>query len=295
MVKPIDQLVNELPTSGMTVSVLHALESLVLGRWQNWVGFENTIKQVAMEEDPALIRQIGERAIYLYNDKSQGYQRAQWLYEMVDSASRAAGTSVLANTASKNISVLGSLANLTPKPEKSQSIDLSIKLAVEIAAFCQIQGIPGDSIDYFVEALRDYHVEALTRMEALVCFDGLVPLGSDFILKTSRTIDQLRSVDLNENPVFRSVSSLIPGTGLDGQLGFIRRSLHGVERWMGNLVSSYCLTPEKVANILQRVIEIPSDKSNYLGVFLDATTNYYRHTGTQTVARCLIERAMGEI
>jgi len=45
------------------------------------VGFENTIRTVTGETDESLIQQIGERAIYLYNDRSQGYQRAMWLYK----------------------------------------------------------------------------------------------------------------------------------------------------------------------------------------------------------------------
>ena len=35
----------------------------------------------------------------------------------------------------------------------------------------------------FLGALGDYSGESLMRMAALVCFDGLVPLGPDFIQK----------------------------------------------------------------------------------------------------------------
>jgi hypothetical protein len=46
---------------------------------------------------------------------------------------------------------------------------------------------------------------------------------------------------------------------------------------------------------MQRFVEITDDKLDYLGAFLDVTTNYYEHTGTQTLARRLIERAAAEI
>jgi hypothetical protein len=295
VVKPIQKLVDELPTGGITVSALRALDFVVPGQWQNLVGFENTIKAVTMEEDPALIQQIGERAIYLYNDDSQGYQRAQWLYETVDSAASALGAAALANKVGENISFLGFLSNLTPKPEKAQSIDLSIKLVVEVVAFCQINGIPGDSIGDFVSALADYGGESLMRMAALVCFDGLIPLGPDFILKAGSTIGNLNPSDLTDNPVFKSVSSLIPGGSPAGQLGFIGQSFDNVKGWMGDFVSSRNLTPEKVVNNLQNFVEISKDKLDYLGAFLDVTTNYYTHTGTQTLARRLIERAVAEI
>jgi len=64
--------------------MLRALDFVAPGQWQNLVGFENTIRTVTGETDESLIQQIGERAIYLYNDRSQGYQRAMWLYQTVD-------------------------------------------------------------------------------------------------------------------------------------------------------------------------------------------------------------------
>lgn len=64
---------------------------------------------------------------------------------------------------------------------------------------------------------------------------------------------------------------------------------------MSNFVASKNLTPEKVANNLQGFIEVADDKLDYLGAFLDVSTNYYEHTGTQTLARRLIERAVAEI
>lgn len=295
MVKPIQKLVDELPTGGITVSALRALDFVVPGQWQNLVGFDNTIKAVTMEEDPALIQQIGERAIALYNDDSQGYQRAQWLYETVDMADSALGAAALANKVGENISFLGFLGNLTPKPEKAQSIDLSIKLVIEVVAFCQINGIPGDSLNDFISALADYGGASLIRMAALVCFDGLIPLGPDFILRAGNTINNLNPSDLTENPVFKSVSSLIPGGSPPGQLGFIQQSFDNVQGWMGNFVSSHQLTPETVVNNLQNFVEFSKDKLDYLGAFLDVTTNYYTHTGTQTLARYLIERAVAEI
>lgn len=64
---------------------------------------------------------------------------------------------------------------------------------------------------------------------------------------------------------------------------------------MSDLVASRDLTPQKVVNNLQRFVEVADDKLDYLGAFLDVTTNYYEHTGTQTLARRLIERAVAEI
>jgi len=87
--KPIQKLVDDLPTNNITISMLRSLDFVAPGQWQNVVGFENTIRTVTGETDESLIQQIGERAIYLYNDRSQGYQRAMWLYQTVDSTDAA--------------------------------------------------------------------------------------------------------------------------------------------------------------------------------------------------------------
>lgn len=295
MSKPIFELVDDLPTGGITVMSLRSLDFAVPGQWQNLVGFNNTIKAVTGETDEALIQQIGERAVQLFNDKSQGYQNALWLYQTVDSASGALGAAAMANKVGQDISFLGFLQNLTPKPEKAQSIDLCVKLVVELVAFCQINGIPGDSIGDFLAALGDYGGESLMRMAALVCFDGLVPLGPDFVLKGLSTLNGMSPTDLEHNTTFKGVKSLIPGGDSAGQLSFITSSMDSVKGWMTDFVSSRGLTPEQVVDNLTKFVEISKDKLDYLGAFLDMTSNYYTHTGTQTLARRLIERAVAEI
>lgn len=295
MSKPIFELVDELPTNNMTIFALRSLDFVVPGQWQNLVGFDNTIRTVTGETDEALIQQIGERAVHLYNDKSQGYQRALWLYQTVDTADRALGAAALANKVGDKIPLLGLLNRVTPKPDKAQTIDLTVKLVVELVAFCQINGIPGDSIGDFVASLGDYGGESLMRMAALVCFDGLIPLGPDFILKAQSVLGGLKPSDLEENQTFQRINDDIPGGNSAGKLSFIGESFGSVKGWMSNFVASRNLTPEKVVSNLQRFIEVSDDKLDYLGAFLDMSTNYYEHTGTQTLARRLIERAVAEI
>lgn len=295
MSKPIYEQVDQLPTGGMTVMALKSLDFLVPGQWQNLVGFDNTIRAVTGETDQSLIQQIGDRAVTLFNDKSQGYQRALWLYQTVDSASGALGAAALANKIGQDVSFLGVLRNLTPKPEKAQSIDLCVKLVVELVAFCQINGIPGDSISEFLAALGDYSGESLMRMAALVCFDGLIPLGADFALKGLSTIQQMAPTELDHNQTFQGVKDLIPGGNTAAQLGFITESFTSTQSWMDNFVAAHNLTPEKVVNNLTKFVAISKDKLDYLGAFMDMYVKYYEHTGVQTLARRLIERSVAEI
>ncbi|MDM9379655.1 hypothetical protein QUB80_02920 [Chlorogloeopsis sp. ULAP01] len=295
MSKPIFELVDELPTSNLTVSMLNSLDFVAPGEWQNVVGFVNTIKTVTGETDDSLIQAIGERAIYLYNDRSQGYQRAMWLYQTVDSTDKALGAAALANKVGEKIPLLGFLNAVTPKPDKAQTIDLCLKLVAELVAFCSINGIPGDSIGDFVASLGEYSGESLIRMVALVCVDGLIPLGPDFISKGISLINQTSPQELEQNSTFKSIQDAIPGNNPAGKLNFIGESFDSVKGWMSGLVASRNLTPQKVVHHLQNFVEVTDDKLDYLAAFLDVATNYYEHTGTQTLARRLIERAVAEI
>ncbi len=103
----------------------------------------------------------------------------------VDGTDKALGAAALANKVGESVSFLGFLDKLTPKPDKAQTIDLCLKLLAEVVGFCQINGIPGDSIGDFVAALGEYGKESMIRMAGLVCVDGLIPLGPDFIQKIS--------------------------------------------------------------------------------------------------------------
>lgn len=295
MSKSIVELVDELPTGGLTISMLKALDFVAPGEWQNTVGFVNTIKTVTGETDEDLIQQIGERAIYLYNDRSQGYQRALWLYQTVDGTDKALGAAALANKVGEKIPLLGFLNSITPKPDKAQTIDLCLKLVVEIVAFCQINGIPGDSIGDFVASLGEYSGESLMRMVALISVDGLIPLGPDFINKALSGLNQTNPQELEQNSTFKNIQDSIPGDNTAGKLNFIGESFDSVKGWMSGIVTSNNLTPQKVVGNLQSFIELADDKLDYLAAFLDVSTNYYEHTGTQTLARRLIERAVAEI
>lgn len=294
MSKKIYEKVDKLPKGGLTVMALKSLDTFIPGQWDNLVGFDNTIKAVTGETDPAMVQAIGERAIALFNDKSQGYQRALWLYESVDSASGMLGTAALANRIGQD-TFLGFLEKITPKPEKAQTLDLSVKLVTEVVAFCQINGIPGDSLGDFLSALGDYSSESLTRMAALVCFDGVVPLGAHFTDKTLTAIKGMGPSDLDHNNTFKGVKDEIPGNSTKGKLSFITESFESTKGWMDKFVASKGITQNKVVDNLTRVVDVSKDKLDYLGAFLDMSVKYYEHTGVQTLARRLIERAVAEL
>jgi hypothetical protein len=293
--KAIFELVDELPTGGLTVMALNSLDFILPGEWQNLVGFENTIRTVTGESDPGLIQAIGERAVYLYNEESQGYQTAMWIYNTVDAGANALGAAAMANQVGGDIGFLGFLQNVTPKAETAQTIDLGIKLVAEVVSFCQINGIPGDSIGDFLASLGDYSGESLMRMAALVCFDGLIPLGPDFIQKALGGLGNASPAELEGNQSFRGLQDAIRGGDTGGKLGFINESFNSVSGWMSDFVNSRGINTDDLLANLRNFVNIADDKLDYAAAMLDMGTNYYTHTGTQTLARRLIERAVAEI
>ena len=333
--KPIYQRVDELPTRSITVRVLHALDFLAPGEWQNLVGFTETIKAVTGETDDALVQKIGERAIALYNDKSQGYARAMSLYDTVDRVDKVAiGPLAMINTAGEKIRWLRILNRITPKAEPLQGLDLALKLAAEIAGFCLINGIPGDSIGDYVESLGAYSKEARIRMVALVALDGVLPLGPNFLDGVANTLRGTKPDQLEKNQLYQGIRPYLPGgsefsrghaegapaarsskysphasTGSAaagssssrfspdpaGHLSFLGESFGQVRGWMGDLVAKTQMTREKVADGLSKAVEVGDTSLDYVAAFLDMSTEYYAHTGTQTLARRLIERAVNEI
>ncbi|HIK38459.1 MAG: hypothetical protein NZ901_01460 [Geminocystis sp.] len=295
MTKPIYQLVDELPENNITVMALKTLDNIVPGQWENITNFEEMIRKVTGETDEAMIQKIGERAVWLFNDKTQGYQNALWLYQTVDKADYALGAAALANKIGEKINLFGFLNRITPNDEKAQVIDLVIKIVAELVAFCQINGLPGDSISDFVAALEQYEKESLLRMAALVCFDAIIPFGADFVLTIQSTLAKLSPQELNQNPVFSQMSRFIPGDNLNNQLQFITESFEAVKGWMISFVTSNAITRSSIMANLHSFIEFSEAQFDYLAAFLDITTNYFEHTGIQSIARSLISRAMFEV
>lgn len=292
---PLFELVDKLPRDGVTVRTLQALDFVVPGQWENLVGFDQTIEKVARTSDQKRIQQIGERALQLYNDPEQGYQTAIWLYQTVDSTDQALGAAAMANKVGEKIRFLGFLQSITPKADHAQTIDLGLKLVVEVVAFCQVNGLPGDSIGDFVKALGSYSNESLMRMAGLVCIDGLIPFGPDFSRQVMQLLAKISPSELESNDTYQRIKDYLPGSTLDGRMQFIQQSFSSVQGWIDGFVEERNLTPEKLTASLNTYIEFTDDKLDYLAAFLDMSTNYFEHTGTQSMARRLIRRAMAEI
>ncbi len=291
----IADFVNNLPTSGVTVLSLKSLDFIAPGEWNNITNFDEMLRMVTKESDPAFLTSVKNRVIELYDNKSEGYQSAMRLYRMVDSTDKALGAAALADKISQKVSLLSFMKYLTPKADTAQAIDLTLKLIAELLAFTKINGIPGDSFSDFVKALGDYSGESKMRMAALVCFDGLIPLGPDFISFGMDTLKKLSPSQLEGNSTFSNISADIPGADTLSKLGFIKTGFSAAQAWMSSFISSNNLTADKVIGRLRQYVDVSDDKLDYVAAFLDVFTNYYEHTGTQTLAIRMIQRAMNEV
>jgi len=295
MSKPIYKLVDSLPENNLTVKMLKALDFVAPGKWKNLVGFEHTIRALTGETDQAMIQKIGERAVALYNDKKQGYQRAVWLYQTVDSMSNVLGFTAMVSKIGEKIHLLRFLNRITPKADTAQAVDFSVKLVTELLAYTAINGIPGDSVGDFVKGLTNYKDEALMRMIALMTVDGLVPLGPGYVSKALGFLQKGGTSALEENDSYQRIKSAIPGGSTTEQLGLISKSVGSVADWMNSFTQQHGLTAEKVLASLKQFVEITDDRLDFVAALIDQTTDYYEHTGIQSVARSLIERAVNEI
>lgn len=294
MAKPIYTLVDDLSRRSLTVGMLHALDWITPGHYVNLVGFEETIRAITGETDPEYVGRVGRRAIELYNDTSQGYQRGLWIYRAADSVQGIAGTAAMIEKISESFSFMSWFGALTPKAETSQSIDLALKLVAEVVAFLTINGRPGDKVSEFVESLTDFRDESRMRLATMIAVDGILPLGPDFLSKAIRQIEGSSS-EMSGNERFSRMRGLIPGDSVKDQIGFMQKSLDSMSSFVPDFISANGITQSKVVQSVKKVSDKYEGKLDYIAAALDMTTDYFEHTGTQTVARQLITRATSEI
>jgi len=290
MGKSIVDLVDNLPTNNITVKALKALDYIVPGEWENFVDFDDAISKITGETKPKKIKKIRKQAVKLYEDKNNGYQTAIWIYQTLDATDKAIGAAALADKIGDTFSFIPFLKQLTPKADTLQSIDLKMKLVAELIAYSKLNGLTLSPQKFATSLKENYQNEALMRMVALVCIDGVLPLGANFVPKVENDITQREN--LQNNPAFSVISQFIPTSD---KTGFINDSFKAVDDWMAKLTDSADLSRESIANHLNNFIDIADDKLDYVAAFLDTSTNYFEHTGIQTVARKLIKEAYQKI
>ncbi len=293
MTESLHALVEGLPQTSLTTHVLGALDFIVPGEWQNITSFDALIRDVTGESDEAIIQQVGERAMQIYADENNGYQRAVTVYRGIDSASTVAGAAAMANVIGQRFEILSFLNDVTPKADTTQAIDAGLKFAGELVGFTLTNGLPGDSVGDFVSALANYGKEERMRIAAWLAIDCVLPLGPDFIQKIIGALEGPLS-DIEGNRVFKFVSAHLPG-GVAEQRDTIKRNIDESRGHLEQMVSERGITQETVLTKVKEYVAIADDKLDVAAAALDLGTNTFEHTGIQTVARRVVTRAFAEI
>jgi len=290
--KSIADLVNQLPDKNLTVRALNALDFVAPGEWVNLTNFDEMVRTVTGDTDEAFLGDVRKKAIAIYGDDDRGFQKAFKIYQRVDSTDKLFGAAALGDKLAGKFKMLNFLDKITPNADTTQTIDLAMKVVSELLAFIKLNGIPGDGISDFAAAFGEYKNESKIRIAALVAFDGLIPLGPDFIQKCADRLKGLDDDGLANNGAFKRIISFIP-SGLKPS-DFVQRAFGSVSGRLAEMVAGSGMNREMVVDKLKQFVELSDDKLDYLGAFLDITTNYFEHTGLQTVATRVIERAANE-
>lgn len=286
---------DRLPRRNLTVLAIKGISTLVPGGWHNITSADELIADVMGSNDPELISQVRARADQLSKARHEGYGRALSLYDAVNRSQKAAGgLRVLANVGGA-LPLVKRVANLTPASDTLQAVDLSLKVAAEMLAFTQVNGLPGDSFGDFAASLNEYAGEARVRMAALICFDALLPLGDQALERLDTLLGKAGKGDLRQLPAYAGMASMLPGRGDDAHLGFLRQGVDQWLGWAGGFVGQLGLTGQKAARALETTLGRWQGGFEQMATFLDAFTDTYQHTGVQAVARRLVERAAAEI
>jgi hypothetical protein len=286
---------DRLPRRNLTVLAIKGISTLVPGGWHNITSADELIADVMGSTDPELISQVRARADELSKARHEGYGRALSLYDAVNRSQKAAGgLRVLANIGGA-LPLVKRVANLTPASDTLQAVDLSLKVAAEMLAFTQVNGLPGDSFADFAASLNEYAGEARVRMAALVCFDALLPLGDQALQRLDGLLGAAGKGDLHQLPGYGAMASMIPGRGDQAHMGFLRQAVDQWLGWAGGFASSLGLSAQKAVQALETSLGPMQGGFEQTATFLDAFTDTYQHTGVQAVARRLVERAAAEI
>lgn len=289
-----------LPTSGVTVSVLQTLDRVVPGAWTNSVRFDDVIADVLKETNvpatPGIVAEVRRRATAL-EAATPRYGQAVQVYTLVDTVDQVAAGVAAASAVGSLLGAFGGgfLEKLTPKPDTTQALDAGAKLIAEMIAFGLVNGVPSMSVDgiaRFTGALADYGRYDLIRVAAWVTFDGLVPLGPDFVQKIVGTWKSVAQDQLMGNAAFAKLAGQVPGNSAAEKQAFVVSALDQTGAWVNRFVQEKGLTQEATLRQLQGALGVADSGLDVVAAAIDATTNYFTHTGTQTVARQLARQSV---
>lgn len=288
-----------LPTSGLTVTVLQQLDRFVPGAWTNVNRFDDVVREVlGPDASPGMIAAVRQKALALEAADPARWQHAVTVYGLVDTVDTVAAGAAVASKVGSMFGSLSFLEKFTPKPETTQAVDAGLKLVAELVAFGLVNGVPSMSVDgvaRFTGALADYARFDLIRIASWVVFDGVVPLGPDFVSKLVGTWKSVANDQLLSNAAFQKLSEKLPGTSPDEKKAFVVHAIESTGAWVGRFIQEKGITQQGVLKSLEGAMGVAAGGMDYVAAAIDASTTYFTHTGTQTVARALARQGLEQL
>jgi hypothetical protein len=162
---------------------------------------------------------------------------------------------------------------------------------VELIVFCRLNRIEPNPRTFAAAVSQTYTGAALTRMAMLVCIDGLLPLGPEFLNKVEEMVGGSQDNEASNNMAFKAVDQFVPGENTHDKLAFVRESFESVQGWMRSFVERTGISPSRILSSIGSFVDAADGKMDFVAAFLDQTTNYFEYTGIQTVATRLIQDA----
>lgn len=291
---PVARALDALPDKGLTPRLLRGLDLVAPGEWTNPTSFDRLVREVSGETSKLRLETIRQTADRIDGDPQEEYRRALWVFQTVDRVDKAIATAAVANKLGEKLRLLRFLKRLTPKSDTAQSVDLVMKLGAEAVAFGVLHGLPRDGVVDFGRRLTGYGGENLLRIGAVLAIDGALPLGNEFWDVARSRLASSKVTAFRQNPVYQRLKEMLPGRTESARLDALREMFDSSTDWISEFAVTRGLSRDGVLGRVSRFVSLNDSKLDYVSAFIDASTNYFAHTGTQTVARQLIEEAIEE-
>ena len=137
--------------------------------------------------------------------------------------------------------------------------------------------------------------EDIIRIAAFITYDLVIPLGPDFLGKTIDAIKNISEGDLSDNKLFQALRKYLPGSSVAEQKELIRANVDASGGFLTDFAQNKGIEQKSAIDRLRQYVEIADDKLDYVAATIDVMTDYYTHTGIQTVARRVVQRAYQEL
>ncbi|MEL6182276.1 MAG: FHA domain-containing protein, partial [Myxococcota bacterium] len=162
----------------------------------------------------------------------------------------------------------------------------------EVLAYTRMRGIARADLGVWLQALQteQYDGPGKVRTMAWIAFEGMLPLGTDFMPILVAGVEAIPLEELGSNALFARLARIAPGTTLEDKRSYLLGVLHGVTPWVQGVVSRRGLTQEAISAQVAKWLTAVAGGTPAMGLAADALTDYFAHTGVQTVATVAIEQ-----